>query len=166
MRTRLLLLLIFTTLISVTVAAEMYRYTDESGQTVYSQFKPVMLIDYTVIAPPPPPPGSKTADAKESLSESDEQMDNEASAEDAIENSEETENIEEKTEEQLKQALAEKELKRKNCQAARSNLKVLESTNSNQRIIGEDGKEINFDDKLRSSKIKEAKRMIKVSCGK
>ncbi len=54
MKTRPLILIVFTLLISAPLAAKTYRWVDENGVTVYSQ-KPPPAGPVIEIKPPPPP---------------------------------------------------------------------------------------------------------------
>jgi len=153
------LLPIFSILFISTASAEMYRYIDEEGKVIYSQFKPTTAKEFSTIAPPPPPPGSQKV-AAEPLPEATEEMSENTDPENAAD----SEATDEQAQAKAEQEKANLAIKRKNCEAAKSNLKVLESVDPNQRIIGQDGKELKFDDAQRQAKIREAKKVIKASC--
>ena len=129
--------------------AQMYRYVDESGQVIYTQFKPADHDQVDTVKPPPPPPSSAEASRK-ALTES-------------IAREQDKKQDEEKQQVQQQQVLDEKTRNQKNCDAARNNLKVLQEASSYQRIM-RDGQEVKFDDKQRQMEIRKAQDMIKKSC--
>ena len=142
-----LTLLLSILLAGTAVNAEMYRYTDASGQVIYSQFKPADDDNVVTIDPPPPPPSS-AANSRQQLverlqQEQDKKQDQQKQAE-----------ADQKTQ-------AEKDRKRNNCEAARKNLKTLQNSSSRQRIMDKDGKEMKMDDRQRQQKIREAQDMVR-----
>ncbi len=150
MKTTLLLsTLLVGTLGIVTAQAEMYRYKDESNQTVYSQFKPAGSDSFTRVQPPPPPP-STAADSRQEL------IDTLGREQDAQQDAEKQAEEDEKTRQ-------ESERKQKNCEAARNNLTVLQNNSGYQRIM-KDGKEVKFDDRQRQAEIRKAQEMIQKNC--
>lgn len=150
MKTTLLLsTIVVGTLGIVTAQAEMYRYVDESGQVIYSQFKPDNTDQISTVKPPPPPP-STAAESRQQLN------DTLGREQDARQDAEKQAEADEKSQQEI-------ERNRKNCEAARNNLKVLQDGSGYQRIM-KDGKEVKFDDSQRQAEIRKAQDMIQKSC--
>jgi len=58
MKTKIILLALSMMLAASPLFAEMYRYVDEDGQVVYSQFKPHPGVEASTVKAPPPPPST------------------------------------------------------------------------------------------------------------
>ena len=143
------LLLLFTLLcISNVVTAGAYRYTDENGQTVYSQNPPTDR-DAAVIKPPPPP--SSSASAEKAAMEQTIATDK-ANVEKAKEAQKEidTSNL---TQEEM----------RTNCEKARKYLGELQ-LKGRIKLIGPDGQATMLTEEQKNAEIAKTQGMVKSYC--
>ncbi|HKK04846.1 MAG TPA: DUF4124 domain-containing protein [Gammaproteobacteria bacterium] len=127
------------------VQAQMYKYTDKDGNTVYSQTPPESGDYQSLSAPQPAPPGSNGSDQSDSAA-SDIQRDAEDQA---------------KQDEVDKLAAKNAQIRQQNCQAAKKNLQVYQVY---RRVKDQDGNVVRLTDEERQQKIQEAKDAIKEFC--
>ncbi len=140
-------------LVSLPVLATMYRYVDESGQVVYTQFCPAPGVEaHTVEAPPPPPSTAK--DSQQEL------LDNLQKNADAREDKKEAEEETEKTEKKQ----ADQERMKRNCEAARKNLKILENR-GNRKLLDKDGNVLDLSNEQQmQQRLQRAREVIQRDC--
>lgn len=124
--------------------AEMYKWVDKDGHTVYSQTPPESGNYQSLSAPSAPPPSSTAPDTS-------------ADANSANANGGQT--APDKTVEKLSQQNA--EIRKKNCEAAKKNLRAYEIS---RRIRTPDGKVVRLDDNERQKRIEESKQAVKDYC--
>lgn len=141
-----ILAMLLTLLLPIGVAqAQMYKYTDKDGNTVYSQTPPESGDYQSLSTPQPAPPSSDGSDQGDSAAS----------------------DIQRGAEEQAKQEQIDKlaaknaEIRQKNCQAAQKNLQVYQVY---RRIKDKDGNVVRLTDEERQQKIKEAEDAIKEFC--
>ncbi len=143
-----ILLLLFIVSIPSLTNAQAYRYTDDNGQTVYSQIPPTNK-EAQVIKPPPPPSSSGTAEKT------------------AIEKTIATEQAkEEKVKEEQKEIDASHltaEEKRTNCEKAKKYLGELQ-LKARIKLIGPDGQATMLTEEQKNAEIAKTKGMIKSFC--
>ncbi len=129
--------------------AEMYRYLDEDGQVVYSQFRPNTETEAATVKEPPPPPSTAQQSRQQlidSLQKNEEsRLDNKSAHQKAVADA------------------AEKERQRKNCEAARKNLKAY-TADKEKRIVDPKGNEMQVSDHKRAQEIKRAQEAIARDC--
>ena len=129
--------------------AEMYRYLDEDGQVVYSQFRPETETEAATVKAPPPPPSTAEQSRQQLI--------------DSLQKNEDTK-LDQKTAHQKAVAeAAEKERQRKNCAAARKNLKAY-TADKEKRIVDPEGNEMQVSDYKRNQEIKRAQEAIARDC--
>ena len=146
MRSISIFLVFLSFLVSATVSATTYKWTDENGNVVYSQH--------------PPKSGSyeRITGLKKSRSSAPEEL-SEAEKAQAKKMAETQENLE-KAEKEL--VVRTKEVEQRLCEQAKNNH---DAYTRNKRFMGEDGKIFRMDDNEREQKIKEAEEAIKEYCG-
>jgi hypothetical protein len=130
-------------LLSGIARAELYKWTDDEGNVIYSQVPPPDR-DVKTIAPPPPAPSSPTPAVRTAPEGSAGAGDNTSVSED------------EKANKEIVARIA-----RKNCEIARRNLDIYKNHN---RIRNNQGEVTVLDDTTRAAKIKEAEQAIKDFC--
>jgi len=123
--------------------AEMYKWVDKDGHTVYSQTPPETGDYQSLSAPAAPPPSSTAPDT--------------SAADSAGANSGQT--APDKTVEKVSQKSA--EMRKKNCEAAKKNLQAYTVS---RRVTMPDGKVIMLGDKERQKRIDASKQAIKDFC--
>ena len=136
-----------------TVSAEMYRWTDDQGNVVYSQSPPPDDRAVTTVAPPPEPSQEEAAAARERLHRQIEQLN--------------TENEKKLKARQEQSEAAEKaQANQKRCEQAKSNLEILTSRPPNT-LYSVDGEEYKrFTAEEYDAKLKSYQDAIKKYCGK
>lgn len=149
MKNKIIALTIILMTSAAPLFAEMYRYIDDSGQVVYSQFKPKPDVDASTVKAPPPPPSTAEKSRQDLVDSLQKSVDSKQDAKDA-------EKIAAKED-------AEAERKRKNCDAARKNLELFTATD-NRKIIGKDGEELSLSDAKRKQQIQKAQDVIAKDC--
>lgn len=148
-RTILFCLLLATTL---GVQAKVYRWTDENGQTVYSQSPPPDG-KAEEIKPPPPPsrpasiPGQGDADSSPPAGETEKGGEAKGPA----------------TADTQPEVVEDPEIKARNCQAARHNLRVYEGLGS-RLVKREDGSIYRPNEEERQQKIDESRAQVEKYC--
>ena len=132
-RNYVLLILFLMAPMAVSQASGLYKWTDEEGQVHYTQVPPTER-PAVVITPEPPPPAQPAPDSKD-----DETLPEGLSSTDDA-------NI---------------RIKQKNCEAAKKNLSIYQSSDN---ILQPDGTEMVLSDDMRAAKIKETQQQIKLYC--
>lgn len=137
-----LLALLLALLLPIGVAqAEMYKWTDKNGNTVYSQ-NPPPTGNYQTLSAPPPPPADSGAAANQSAA------------------GDETGNkAPDKTVQKLSKQNA--ETRKKYCEDAKKDLAIYQVY---RRIKQKDGSVIRLSDTERQQKINQAKQAIEQFC--
>lgn len=130
--------------------AEVYRWVDENGVTIYSQTPPPGQVEAETIAPPPPPPTEPDETWKNLNRQWQEMQDREDARK---------EQKEEAAKEQERQ-----EVRARNCKAARQNLKGLTAGHFRMRIQEPDGGYRMMPAEERQAKIEKAREMIRKYC--
>jgi len=125
-------------LLATTVQAAMYKWTDEKGNVHYSQQRPSGVEYEKIKKQKAPPPGSAPSYSTPSFSQED-SADKKVAAEVA----------------------KNKEIRQKNCEAAKNNLKVY---SVHRRVKGQDGLIRVVPQPEREKKMAEAKEQIKEFC--
>jgi hypothetical protein len=139
-------------LISLPTMADMYRYVDENGQVVYTQFRPGAEVNAATIQGPPSPPST----AKHSREALIENLTLQAeSREDKKEAAREAEKArqEKEREEQLKQ----------NCETAKKNLEYLQAQDR-RKLVDKDGNSLSMSNTERVQRIKKAREVMQRDC--
>ena len=144
-----LLLAISLIIFSSPLFAEMYRYVDENGQVVYSQFRPDAEIETSTVKAPPPPPSSAEQSRQQLI--------------DSLQKREDAKLDQKEAGEKAVAQAAEKERQRKNCEAAKQNLQAY-SADPDRVILDKDGSEMQLSDYKRKQEIKRAKEAIARDC--
>ena len=137
----------------MSVFAEMYKYIDENGQVVYTQFRPDPSLNAEAIKGPAPPPSTAKGDHDNLIENLVKQAENREDQKAASKKAE----IEK----------AEEERKKKNCEAARKNLEYLQGqeTGLDKRLlVDKDGKPVKMSAEDRQNQINEAKEVIEQDC--
>lgn len=110
-----------------TISAEMYRWTDDQGNVVYSQSPPPDNRPVSTVAPPPAPSAEESEAARARLDKQIEQL-----------NAENEEKL--KAHEEQSRKAMEADENRKRCEVAKKNLETLTSRPPNT-LYSIDGKE-------------------------
>lgn len=140
-------------LTSFTAIAEMYKYIDENGQVVYTQFRPEAGVETETITGPAAPPSSAKASQQNLI--------------DNLVKQAETRQDTRAAERKAKQQATRDEQLKQNCQAARSNLEYLQRQAQGQdkrTLVDKDGKTMKMSDAQRQKQIKKAKEIIERDC--
>ena len=132
------------------VEAEVYRWVDENGVTIYSQTPPPGQVEADTITTPPPP----SADSNETWENLNRQWQEMQDREDARKDQEE----------QAAKDQASQEARRRNCEAARHNLDGLAEGRFRMRIKEPDGGYRVLPAEERQAKIEKAQEMIRKNC--
>ena len=150
MRANLIVAFFIISLILLTPAtARTYRWVDENGQTVYSQSRPPSG-EVTIIKPPPPAPDS----------EPNETMNKLKARLDASDKAKKKKNdAKEKGDKEARNA----EIRKKNCENAKSNLTSLEQ-HARVRMKMDDGNYKHLTDEERAAEVEKAKKAIEKYC--
>lgn len=141
--------LVAVSLTSFAVQAEMYRYIDEDGQVVYSQFRPAPGVEATTVGAPPPPPSSAGETRQELFDSMQRRIDEKQDQANA--------------EEEAAAKEAEELRRQKNCNAARYNLENL-TAQDNRILLDRDGKEMTLSDSQRKKAIQKARDEMARDC--
>ena len=149
MKHKSLFLVSVLTVFSTSLFAEMYRYVDENGQVVYSQFRPNAEIETSTVKAPPPPPSSAEQSRQQLI--------------DSLQKNEDAKQDQQDAEKTAAKEAAEKERQHKNCEAAKKNLEAY-SSDPDRVIVDKDGNEIQLSDYQRKQEIKRAKKAIARDC--
>jgi hypothetical protein len=137
------------TICSSPVFAEMYRYVDENGQVVYSQFRPdTETAPSTVKAPPPPP--STAGQSRQQLIES-------------LQRKEDIKEDMKKAEEKSAAEAAKRERQQKNCEAAKKNLEAY-SAGPEKKVVDAEGNPVQLTDYQRNQEIRKAREVMAKEC--
>lgn len=133
------------------VSAEMYRWTDDQGNTIYSQSPPPDARPVTKVAPPPKPSTDEASAARERLDRQIEQL-----------NAENEKKLEAKKEQEKQQQEAAKN--RERCELAKKNLEIMKSRppNTLYSIGGEEYKR--FTPEEYEAQIKSYEETVKKYC--
>jgi hypothetical protein len=139
-----------TLLLSASAGAGVYRWVDDSGSVVYSQTPPPDGRPSTAVAPPAVPSSSAEAEQqqlKDRLKQADEARSQQQEA-------------------QKKQAEADtKDAERKrNCDAARQNLELIQNRPPQTRFRMPDGEYRRFTDEEREAELKRAREYVEKNC--
>lgn len=126
-------------LASGNVLAEMYKWKDDSGKTIYSQTPPPDGRDSTSIAAPPPKPSKSPTEAAAEQKAADEAKHKGDPVLDA-------------------------DLRKQNCDSARHNLKMLNMATPDARFKQADGSEVKFSQAELNKKVEENKALEKAWC--
>jgi hypothetical protein len=129
-------------------SAKTYRWVDESGQVVYSQFPPPPGTEADTMRPPPPP---AEPDARQELQETLQRLED---------NREDRELAREKTEKEAAQARQQAE----GCTAARQNIQVYRDSPPNRLIRDSSGEYRRVTPEQREEKIREAQEYLDKHC--
>jgi len=129
--------------------AEMYRWVDEDGVTVYSQ-RPPPDAPATTIAPPPKPSEAETMRAFERLKDQ------------FVRDFDAKEEEKKQAEDQAKQA-KDQAMRDLNCTAARKNLETLQNLGA-RRLLTPDGEYRRLSDEERAKGIAEMRKAIEDNC--
>jgi 16S rRNA A1518/A1519 N6-dimethyltransferase RsmA/KsgA/DIM1 with predicted DNA glycosylase/AP lyase activity len=149
MKSQITLIIASLTLVATSVLAEMYRYIDENGQVVYSQFRPGPDVETQSVKEPPPPPSTAKERQQELLDNLQKQAEIKEDKKEAADKTEK-----EKTkEDQLK----------KNCEAAKKNLEYLQARD-NRILLDKDGNKLSLSDAQRLQRIQKAKEVMQRDC--
>ncbi len=143
------LLLVLVLICSPPLPAEVYRWVDENGATVYSQ-SPPPTGEQAEVVKPPPPPAIAPEEAQRKL---DEQRQ-------FLEDRREDRAI---TKQKMASKKEEQRRQEQNCQAARNNLKQLEG-NTRLRLQDADGQYQRYTEEERQAKMTEARKQIEQYC--
>lgn len=150
MRANLIVAFFIISLILLTPAtARTYRWVDENGQTVYSQSRPPSG-EVTIIKPPPPAPASEPNETMNKLKA-------------RLDASDKTKKKENDAKEKGDKVARNAEIKKKNCEKAKSNLTGLEQ-NARVRMKMDDGNYKHLTDEERAAEIEKAKKAIEQYC--
>ena len=145
----LTLLLSFSALCWVATAyGKTYRWVDENGVTVYSQSPPPE--GEATVVKPPPPPATPPDEAWKKLNEQ------------RLKLQDNREDRTEAKEKEQKQEVSE-EIRRKNCEISRENLKQLEGLPP-RLVRTSDGKYVPITEEDRQKRIKETRDQVKEFC--
>ena len=131
------------------VFAEMYRYVDENGQVVYSQFRPGTETETSTVKAPPPPPSTAGQSRQQLI--------------DSLQQGEDARQDKKEADKKAATAAAEKERQRKNCAAAKKNLANF-TASDNRKLVDRDGNEIQMSAYQRKQQIERAKEAIARDC--
>ena len=140
---------IFLLLASAGAMAEMYKYTDENGQVVYTQFLPEPGVEAETIRGPAPPPSS-AKDTRQNL------------IDDLVQEAEARQDRKIAGEKAKQQQTRNNQLKQ-NCEAARKNLKYLQNRDEHI-LVDKEGKVMDMSEEQRQQQIEKAKDIIKRDC--
>ncbi|MCP3870647.1 MAG: DUF4124 domain-containing protein [Gammaproteobacteria bacterium] len=150
---RLLQSVVFATTVTVWfpgLEAEVYRWVNEQGVTVYSQTPPAEPRETEKITPPPAPPGTQD----ETWSDLNRQWQ-------AMQDREDTRKD---TESDLSKQRKREESRATNCQAARNNLEGLDQGIRRIRVEEPDGTVRRLTREEQQSRMEEARKMIRENC--
>jgi hypothetical protein len=140
---------IFLLLTSFGATAEMYKYIDENGQVVYTQFRPGPGVEAETIRGPAPPPSSAKATRQELI--------------DDLVNQAETREDRKAAEIEAEQEKTRNNQLKQNCEAARKNLEYLQGQDK-RTLVDSDGKAIKMSDAQRQQQIKKAREIVEQDC--
>jgi len=140
---------IFLLLTSLSAIAEMYKYIDENGQVVYTQFRPDPGVQAETIRGPAPPP-STAKDSQHKLIDS------------LVKQAETRENRKVAQKKAAQEKTREKQLKQ-NCDAARKNLEYLQGQDK-RTLVDSDGKAMKMSDSQRQEQIRKAREIVERDC--
>lgn len=143
------MLLVLLCACATPAGAQMYRYIDENGVTVYSQVPPPSG-DATRITPDPPPSAAERGAAIERLRE-------------RLESDFDRRTEAEKQAEQAAAEAARAEVRDKNCRAARTNLETLNNLGGRFLTLP-DGRTVKPDDAQRQRLIDDARGHVRENC--
>ena len=129
--------------------AEMYRYIDESGQVVYSQFKPKPGVEISTVKAPPPPPSTAEKSRQQLVDSLQKRVDAKQDKKEA--------------EEKSAKADEDSERKMKNCEAAKRNLANL-TASDNRKLVDRKGNVVEISEAKRKQQIQKAQEVIKRDC--
>lgn len=131
------------------VEAAVYKWADESGQTVYSQTPPPSGTALELKKPPEPDP-AEAERSRETLRKELERSYDEAAERERVRNEGAEQQRDGKT-------------RAKNCEAARSNLSTIENL-GRRRVLVPDGEPVFLSEEERDAKMGEARANIKKYC--
>ena len=134
---------------STPLFAEMYRYVDENGQVVYSQFRPNAATETSTVKAPPPPPSTAGQSRQQLIDSLQQGADSRQDKKDA--------------DKKAAADAAEQERQRKNCEAAKKNLANF-TASDNRKLVDRDGNEMQMSDYQRKQQIKRAKEAVARDC--
>lgn len=144
---RVAIVALFSMVVSFSTQAAVYKWVDENGQVVYSQTAPPSS-QAEVIAPPPPPPKGSEEPNKRLQEYQQQQQD--ARDDKAVK-------AQQEREQQLQM-----EARKKVCEAAQHNLKVLEG--NRDRVLMKDGQVIKMSAAEREAAMVKAQKDIAEFC--
>jgi len=125
--------------VCMSASAEMYRWTDDAGNTTYSEKAPTDGRAYTMVGTPPP-----------AASKSPQELADEKARQDAASHK--------------GNPALDQELRRKSCDDARSNLALLKNSKAGDKFQTADGKEVSYTAEELALKIRENKVAEKAYC--
>ena len=142
--------LAFSILLTMTsqLFAEMYRYIDENGQVVYSQFKPKPDVETSTVKAPPPPPSTAGQSRQELI--------------DSMQKREDAKQAKKEADRQQALETETRQRQQKNCESAKNNLEALMAQKG--KIVDKEGNEIQLSDKQREQEIEKARNIMKNEC--
>jgi hypothetical protein len=164
---RHLLVALLLAVTSASVSAATYRWTDADGNVQYGNPPPPGIEAELIGAPPPPPTlpevsGDAAATPGEAGAQPNQPAeDGQAAGEAATEPSEAAKQVDAQRREREARQMA--ETKRRNCQAARSNLERLENPRQ-LRLKQADGSTRRIDNAERQKMVREARKVIRQNC--
>lgn len=137
-------------LAAMPVAATMYRWVDDTGAVVYSQSPPPDGRAASAVAPPPPP--SSSADAERQQLEG------------RLKQADEVRKKEQEGRKGQQEAAAKEADRKRNCDAARHNLELIQNRPPQTRFQMPNGEYRRFTDEERAAEVAKARELIDKNC--
>lgn len=134
-------------------SAQVHKWVDENGVTVYSQVPPPNATASQVVAPPPPP-ATDPADARQALDDRIERLDEISQSRDEADTAQRDSRRQADSETQVAAA----------CSQARAHLKALESGPPRKIIVGPDGEAKRLSYEELQAEIEDTRKFIKENC--
>lgn len=131
--------------------AEVYRWVDENGVTIYSQTPPPGQVEAETVATPPPPPPTESNETWDNLNQQWQGM-------------QDREDTRKDQKEQTAKDQKRLEARTRNCKAARYNLERLVEGRFRMRVKEPDGGYRVLPAEERQAKIEKAEEVIRESC--
>jgi len=132
------------------LSAGMYRWVDDSGAVVYSQAPPPDGREARSVAPPPPP--SSSADAERQQLEG------------RLKQADEARKKQQEAEKKQQEPSAKDTDRRRNCEAARQNLELIQNRPPQTRFQMPNGEYRRFTDEEREAELKKAREFVDKNC--
>lgn len=147
---RALLALTVALLAAGPVSAAMYRWVDDSGAVVYSQSPPPDGRTASTVAPPPPP--SSSADTERQQLEG------------RLKQADEARKKEQEGRKTQQDAATKDADRRRNCEAARQNLELIQNRPPQTRFQMPNGEYRRFTDEEREAELQKAREFVEKNC--